>query len=458
MNKDTTELKIAPIWKLILKYSIPAIIGMMVNALYTVVDRIFIGNMPEIGGMAMASLGVTMPMVQIINAFGILLAVGGATAISLKLGKDEKEEAEKILGNVFSLTIVLGIILATISIVFSEEILISFGGSEDSLPMAIAYMNVISMGIPFALFGSVFGFLIRGDGNPKFSANVMVVGCIVNIVLDAVFIFLFDLGIQGAALATIMSQLLTTVLGFYYYMTKKSSLAFRTANFKLNFLYVKQIILIGLAPFATQIAGSITQIIMNNMLQTYGGDLAIGALSTMFSVLMIFGMPIMGLTTGIQPIISYNYGAEEYKRVVETIKLAGIAATSFLMVVWVFLLNYPETIILIFNDDPTLLEMTADAIKKYFIMLPLMGITYVGSNFIQSTGDAKVALVLSLMRQCIFLIPLLFVFPRIWGLDGVWYTQPASDVLSGVVSSYIMYKTIKGYDTATATENKRDCE
>lgn len=451
MNTEKIELKTAPIWKLMLKYSIPAIIGMMVNALYTVVDRIFIGNMPEIGALAMIGLGVTMPMVQIINSFGTLLAVGGATSISLKLGQQKKEEAEKILGNVISFTIVLGIFLSFLFIMFMEKILTLFGGSPESLPLAISYMNVICMGIPFALYGSVFSFLIRGDGNPKLSALIMVVGCFLNIGLDVLFIFGLNMGIQGAALATVLSQSMTTFVGFYYYLTKKSQLSLRLSHLKLKIPYLKGIIFIGLAPFSTQVAGSITQIVTNNTLLKYGGDLAIGALSTMFSVMMMFGMPIMGLTTGIQPIISYNYGAKEYKRVVETIKLAGIAATTFLLVVWVILVQYPEMIIVLFNDDQELLSMTADGMKKYFLMFPLMGITYVGTNFIQSTGDSKVALILSLMRQFIFLIPLLLILPQFFGLDGVWYTQPVADVLSGAVSFFVMYRTIKGYDKADLT-------
>lgn len=449
MDTEKTELKTEPIWKLMIKYSIPAIIGMMVNALYTVVDRIFIGNMPEIGSMAMTSLGVTMPMVQIINAFGMLLAVGGATAISIKLGQERRDEAEKLLGNVFSLTALLGVILAAICLFCMEGILTLFGGSPESLPLATSYMNVLSLGIPFALYGSVFGFAIRGDGNPKLSAILMIAGCFLNIILDTIFIFGLNLGIQGAALATIISQIMTTVVGFSYYLSKKSQLRFYPVHLKLEIPYMKEIIFIGLAPFSTQIAGSITQIITNNTLLTYGGDLAIGALSTMFSVMMMFAMPIMGLTTGIQPIISYNYGAGEYKRVVETIKLAGATATVFLFGIWLILMNYPEKLIVIFNDDPELLSLTAYAIKKYFFMLPFMGVTYVGTNFIQSTGDTKVALALSLMRQFIFLIPLLLVLPRYWGLDGVWYTQPIADFLSGIVSIAVMYRTIRNYGKTT---------
>lgn len=445
MNNENLELKTLPIWKLMLKYSIPAIIGMMVNALYTVVDRIFIGNIPDVGALAMVGLGVSFPMVQIINSFGTLLAVGGATAISIKLGQNKREEAEKLLGNVFSFTALLSIVIALVGLTFIEGILTLFGGSPESLPIAVSYMNVILLGTPFALYGATFSFLIRGDGNPKLSAIMMVLGCLLNIVLDAVFIFGFGLGIQGAAFATILSQLMTTIIGFSYYIRGKSQLLFNPNHLKLDISYLKEIVFIGSAPFCTQIAGSLTQIVTNNMLVSYGGDLAIGALSTMMSIMMLFGMPIMGLTTGIQPIISYNFGAREYSRVVQVIKLAGVVATSFLIVVWLIILTFPEIIVSIFNSDPELMAMTIDAMKKYFLMFPLLGVTYVGTNFIQSTGEAKVALILSLMRQFIFLIPLLLILPNFWGLDGVWYTQPIADVLSGVVSFVVMLKTIKGY-------------
>lgn len=445
MNDENIELKTLPIWKLMLKYSIPAIIGMMVNALYTIVDRIFIGNIPEVGALAMVGLGVSMPMVQIINSFGMLLAVGGATTISIKLGQGKSDEAEQVLGNVFSFTALLGLILTIIGIFFLEDILILFGGSQESLPMATSYMSVLLLGTIFSLYGATFSFLIRGDGNPKLSAIMMVLGCLLNIVLDAIFILVFSLGIQGAAIATIISQITTTVIGFTYYLRGKSQTKLKLKNLKLEIPYLKEIVFIGLAPFCTQIAGSLTQIVTNNMLVNHGGDLAIGALSTIMSIIMMLAMPIIGLTTGIQPIISYNFGAKEYKRVIEVIKLAGIVATTFLLAIWLVILTFPEILVSMFNSDPELMAITIDGLKKYCLMLPFLGITYVGTNFIQSTGEAKVALMLSLMRQFLFLIPLLLILPNFLGLDGVWYTQPIADVLSGVISFYVMFKTIKGY-------------
>lgn len=445
MDTEKVQLKTEPIWKLMLKYCIPAVIGMVVNGLYTVVDRIFIGHIPEIGALAMIGLGVSFPMVQIINSFGMLLAVGGATAISLKLGQDNREHAEKILGNVLSLTFLLGMLLSVIGLTFMSEILMLFGATEETLSIATSYMNILMAGTVFALYGSVFGFLIRGDGNPKLSAILMVVSCIMNIMLDGLFIFGMNLGMEGAAYATVLSQCMTTIVGFSYYLRKKSNLELKRPHLKVQIPYLKEILFIGSAPFCTQIAGSITQIVTNNVLLAQGGDLAIGALSTMMSVMFMFGMPIMGLTTGIQPIVSYNFGAGEFARVKEVIRLSSMVATGFLLLVWGIILSFPELLVGMFNSDPELMEMTVDGMKKYFLMFPLLGVTYVGTNFIQSTGNAKVALLLSLMRQFLFLIPLLLIFPRFWGLNGIWYTQPVADLLSGVVSVTVMLHTIRGY-------------
>lgn len=456
MDTEKVQLKTESIWKLMLKYCIPAIIGMMVNGLYTVVDRMFIGNIPEIGALAMIGLGVSFPMVQIINSFGMLLAIGGATTISLKLGQENRKEAEKILGNVLSLTVLVGLILTVVGLTFMSDILMLFGATEETIAISTSYMNILMAGTVFALYGSVFGFLIRGDGNPKLSAVLMVAGCIMNITLDAIFIFGMNLGMEGAAYATVCAQAMTTVVGFYYYFGKKSKLELHPVHLKPDIPHLKEIIFIGLAPFCTQIAGSITQIITNNVLLEHGGDMAIGALSTITSVLFMFGMPIMGLTTGIQPIVSYNFGAGEFGRVKEVIRLSSIIVTGFLLVVWGIILTFPEVLVGLFNSDPELMAVTVDGMKKYFTMFPLLGVIYVGTNFIQSTGEVKVALFLSLMRQFLFLIPLLLTLPRIWGLDGVWYTQPVADVLSGAVSITVMVRTIRGYGSESEESTKKE--
>lgn len=445
MNEKEKELKEEPIPKLMLKYSLPAIIGMMVNALYNVVDRIFIGNIPEVGSLAMTGLGVTLPMTSVLNGFGMLLAVGGSTFISLKLGENDKKSTELILGNLLVFTFVIGLILSFVGITFSTPLLTLFGGSPESIPFAQEYINIILMGAVFCLYGSVFSYIIRGDGNPKLSAMMMIIGCVLNIFLDALFIYGFGLGIQGAAIATVLSQFTTTAIGFSYYLSGKSQISLKKEYLKLEVSHCKRIVIIGLAPFSMQVASSFTQVLSNNRLIEHGGDLAIGAMATIVSIMLMVGMPIGGLSTGMQAIVSYNFGAKQYDRVEEVLKLGTTVATILLMLGWVFIHGFSEQIVAIFNDDAELMAITLDGMQKYFLLFPLLGITYIGVNFIQSTGQSKIALVLSLLRQVIFLIPLVYILPQFMGLDGVWYAQPISDALSATATVIAVFYTIRTY-------------
>ena len=320
MKDNQQILGTEPIGKLLIKYSVPAIIGMIVNGLYNVVDRIFIGNIPGVGPLAITGLGVTMPIMTIIMAFGMLIGIGTTTNISIKLGQGKKEEAEKLIGNAITLALIVGLLISVFGLIFENQILNMFGASEGSLPYAKAYINIILLGSVFNLLGFVFNNAIRGDGNPKLSAMIMVVGCLTNIVLDALFIMVLKMGIQGAAIATITSQFITSIWGLSYYLRGKSNLKFRKTSLKLDKSLVASIFAIGSAPFAMQIAASCVQIICNNSLKTYGGDLAIGAMATINSVIMMVGMPIVGISQGAQPIIGFNYGAKKYDRAHKALK------------------------------------------------------------------------------------------------------------------------------------------
>ncbi len=331
-----------PIGKLLIKYSVPAIIGMIVNGLYNVVDRIFIGNIPGVGPLAITGLGVTMPIMTIIMAFGMLIGIGTTTNISIKLGQGKKEEAEKLIGNAITLALIVGLLISVFGLIFENQILNMFGASEGSLPYAKAYINIILLGSVFNLLGFVFNNAIRGDGNPKLSATIMVVGCLTNIVLDALFIMVLKMGIQGAAIATITSQFITSIWGLSYYLRGKSNLKFRKTSLKLDKSLVASIFAIGSAPFAMQIAASCVQIICNNSLKTYGGDLAIGAMATINSVIMMVGMPIVGISQGAQPIIGFNYGAKKYDRAHKALKICATAATIGLSIGWLLVQLVPE--------------------------------------------------------------------------------------------------------------------
>lgn len=454
--KKENYLGEAPIGKLLIKYSIPAIIGMIVNALYNVVDRIFIGNIPGVGPIAMAGLGVTMPIVTILLAFGMLVGVGTSANISIKLGQGKRDEAEKIIGNALTLGLIIGIILMAIGIIFGDSLLTVFGASEAALPFAKAYINIILFGAVFNITAFALSSSIRADGNPQKSAIIMVVGCLANVVLDALFIFGFGWGIEGAAIATIISQAITAVWVILYYTKGSSNLKLKKENMKLDPKLVKMIFAIGLAPFAMQLAASLVQVISNNTLKTYGGDLAIGAMATISAIAMMFLMPIFGINQGSQPIIGFNYGAKKYDRAKKAYLISAIASVIILLIGFMVIQIFPRTIIGLFNKDEELMKIAVVGLRTYLLMMPISAIGITGSNYFQSIGSVKKAMVLSLLRQIILLIPLLVILPKVFnlGLTGVWLAQPLADFLSTVITLTFIIMEFKKYKAHTIETSK----
>ncbi|AUN14669.1 drug/sodium antiporter [[Clostridium] sordellii] len=440
--------------KLLLKYSVPAIIGMMVNALYNVVDRIFIGNIPGAGPLAITGVGICLPIMTIILAFSMLVGIGATTNISIKLGQGKRDEAEKIIGNSITLAIVIGFIITILGILFCEPILRVFGASDSTLPYAKDFIYIILGGTIFSMLGYTLNTTIRGDGNPKLSAIIMIVGCLTNIILDAVLIFVFHLGIKGAAIATVIAQLVTAVWGLSYYIKGKSNLKFKKSSLRLDKNLVKPVFAIGSAPFAMQLATSLVQVISNNALKTYGGDLAIGAMATVSSIALMISMPIFGLNQGAQPIIGFNFGAAKYDRANKAFKLSAIVAVIIMTTGWLLIQTVPQLIVGMFNRDPKLMEMSVTGARIYLLMLPIIGISITGSNYIQSIGKAKTAIILSLLRQVIILIPMILILPKFLGLDGVWYAQPVSDFLATVITIIILYREFKSQQKVNREEQE----
>ncbi|MGX4598865.1 MATE family efflux transporter [Faecalimicrobium sp. JNUCC 81] len=443
-----------PIGKLLLKYSVPAIIGMIVNALYNVVDRIFIGNIPNVGALAITGVGVTMPIMTIILAFGMLIGVGATANISIKLGQGKKEEAETIIGNTITLSVIVSLIISIIGILFGDIILKMFGASDATLHYAKSYIYIILGGTLFNIIAFTLNNTIRGDGNPKLAATIMVVGCLTNIVLDKLLISEFNMGIKGAAIATVTSQMVTAIWALMYYLRGKSNLKFRKSSLKLDKSLVKLIFAIGSAPFAMQIAASLVQVISNNALKAYGGDLAIGAMATISSISMIFLMPVFGINQGAQPIIGFNYGAKQYDRANKTFKISAIVAIILMTIGWILMQAKPELIVGMFNKDPKLMDITINGAKIYLFMLPIVGISITGSNYMQSVGKAKSAMILGLLRQVILLIPMIMVLPKFFELNGVWYAQPVSDLLSTMITIVVLVKELGRYKTDNTKEEK----
>lgn len=436
----------APIGKLLLQYSIPAIIGMVVNALYNIVDRMFIGNIPDIGSLAITGVGITMPIMTIVLAFGMLIGIGTTANISLNLGKGNRTTAENLLGNAFTLSIIVGLAIAITGTIFANPILNLFGASENTLFYAKEYIGIILLGCTFNILSFALNSTVRADGNPKMSSITMVIGCGANIILDYLFIFVLNLGVKGAALATIISQAITFFIILYYYTAGNSNLKLKIENFKLKKHLVTMTFAIGIAPFATQIANSLVQVIANNALKTYGSDLAIGAMTVISSLNIIFMMPIFGINQGCQPIIGFNYGAKKYERAKEAFKYATIAACVICIIGFISIQCFPTQIISLFNNDPELTTLAIKGIRIYLLMMPVVGINIVATSYYQSIGKAKISMFVSLLRQVILLIPFTIILPKFIGLDGVWAAGACADSLSVIITLVLLKKEFKQLD------------
>ena len=441
------------IGKLLLEFSIPAIIGMIVNTLYNIIDRMFIGHIPEVGNLAIAGVGITMPLMTVIMAFGMLVGIGTATRISISLGQHNKEKAERYLGNAFSLIIIIGILLTIVGLVFMDPFLRAFGASDNIIIYAEQYIEIIFAGCIFNMVGFGLNHSIRSDGSPKVAMLSMLIGAVTNIVLDPIFIFGFGLGVRGGAIATVISQLVSAVWVVHYFTKGKSILKIKKQYLKLDKEDVLGIFSIGVSPFSMQIANCAVQVVSNNSLQTYGGDLAVAAMTIINSLSMIFLMPIFGINQGMQPIIGYNYGAKKYERVKQTVKYCIAAATIIVTIGFLVIEFFPEKLILMFNSDPELIRIGVSGMRVFLFMLPLIGGQIVVANYFQSIGKVKISMFLSLLRQVILLIPCLLIIPMFKGLLGVWLAGAVSDFIACIVTVIIFVKITKGL---VMDESKRE--
>ncbi len=440
--EHTKQLGEARISKLLLKFSIPAITGMVVNALYNVVDRIFIGQ--GVGRMGIAGLTIAFPLMTVMMALAMLIGLGATALISIRLGEQRKAEAELILGNAMVCLIGIALTVTTLGLIFLDPLLRLFGASTEVLPFARDYMRIILFGEIFMSIGFGMNHFIRAEGNPKIAMLTMLLGAIANTILDPIFIFVFDWGIKGAAWATIISQAAAAVWVLSYFLREKSYLKIHINNLKLKLAVVREITAIGSAPFMMQMAASVIGIILNNSLVRYGGDLAISAMGIVNSIAMFFLMPLFGINQGAQPIIGYNYGAEKFDRVKKTLKLAIAAATLVVLFGFTITRLFPERLVNLFSkQDPELISLSSRAIQIYLMMLPIIGFQIVGANYFQAIGKPRQAMTLSLSRQVLLLIPALLILPRFFGLDGVFCAGPVADFGSSVITGICLYLELK---------------
>ncbi|MFA9464448.1 MAG: MATE family efflux transporter [Velocimicrobium sp.] len=435
------------VYKLLIKFSLPAVVGMMVNALYNIVDRIYIGNSPNLGANGLAGITIGFPLMIILLSLGILFGVGGATLFSMKLGEGEKEEAEHALGNAFFLLVFFGFLVMIVGELFLRPILLSFGASATVLPYSIEYMRIIFLGSIFQIVSMGLNNFIRADGNPKLAMLTMFLGAGTNIILDPIFIYLFRMGMSGAALATILSQCISTIWVVSYFIGKHSKNKLRIKYLAPVTSIIFKITSLGLPGFALQIANSLLNAVLNKTLLQYGNDLAVSGMGIINSIQTLLIMPVIGINQGVQPIISFNYGAKKYKRVKTATMLAIAAATVTVMIGYAITRLFPSQLISMFNREPELLAFGRNAINAWFLFLPVVGFQIIASNFFQAIGRSRAAMFLTLTRQVILLIPAILLFPRIWGMNGLLHSAPFADCLSAIVTAIWFYFGMKKLDT-----------
>ena len=436
-NEITWRLENEKISRLLLHYAIPAVIGTMVNALYNIVDRIFIGQ--GVGPLAMAGLTLTFPILLFLQAFGMLVGAGAATRVSIHLGRKANDMAEKVLGNAFTLTFLITIVTVVPCMIWMEDLLLAFGGSEQTIPYAKDYLNIVVPGTILTSLSFGFNAVMRASGYPKKAMFTMLIGAVANVILDPIFIFWLDMGIKGAAVATIISMLLCTLFVMNHFVQKDSIVRFHRGTFRLERHVVWNILTIGVSPFAMQLAGSLVVVIQNYALKQHGGDLALGANGIISSVGMLLVMLVIGIAQGMQPIVGYNFGAKKYDRVQETLRLVIIAATIIMGIGCFCSVVFPKLIARAFTNDPALLDVTANGLLVFIVVGSQISI----SQFFQSIGIAWKAMFLSLSRQVLFLIPAMLLFSRFWGLDGVWYAAPFSDFIAAVTAWLFLWYHVK---------------
>lgn len=431
------------ITKLLVQFSLPAIIGMLVNALYSIVDRIYIGNIRDIGHFAIAGVGLTFPVTIFVFAFAVLIGLGGATNISLNLGRKLKDEAEKYLGNGIFYGFIISVIIGIFVLLFMDKLTVLLGGSENTSKYAIEYLEIVACGFPATIVGYVANAAIRSDGNPKMSMVTLLIGAIINIVLDPIFIFGMDMGVSGAAWATILSQYISAAWTIYYFKSSFSGLKLYMKNMKLKWERIKNIMALGSAPFAVQIGASLVNYTFNNTLKTYGGDNSIGAMAIIQAIAMFLVMPIFGINQGLQPILGYNYGAKLYSRVREALRKAIFGATIICLIAFVTVQFLSKYFIFIFTRERALIDIAAYGLRINTAMFPIIGFQIISSVYFQAVGKPKLSLFISLSRQIIVLIPCILIMSRIFGLNGVWFAAPTSDLIATIITFILIRREMR---------------
>lgn len=439
--RQVNDLEHEKIGTLMWKYFLPAFASMMANVLYNIVDRIYIGQ--GVDALALSGLSVVFPLMIVIMAFGMLVGMGSAVRISLSLGEKDYGRANRILGNALFLAVVIGLALTVTGFLVRDKVLMIFGAGPDTLKYASDYFNIILLGVPFAMGGYALNNIIRAEGNPRIAMYSIFVSAGLNIILDPILIFGFDMGVEGAAWATIISQIVLFVWVLVHFRSRNSVTRLVVANIRPDPYIIKYIISIGFAPFAMNIAASIVIGVMNTSFIKYGGDIAVAAMGIVHSTTMMMVMTIISINMAIQPIIGFNFGAGLFCRVKEAVMMAIRYATLVATVGWLICMLIPGTVVNIFNSDsPELRSAGIIGLRIYCSVLPVVGFQIIASNYFQAIGKAKLATFLSLLRQIIVLLPLIIILPEYWGVNGVWIANPVSDMVAAVVTFFFFRREL----------------
>lgn len=426
---------------LIWKFSLPAILGMVVNALYNVIDSIFVGN--GVGEIGLTAVSISFPIMIILMAFGMLIGVGAAATVSLRLGEKNKAEAELVLGNAVALVLISAVVLTVLFLIKLDEILIFLGAEEAVLPLCKEFTTIILFGSVFMFVGFGLNNIIRAQGDPKTAMATMLISAILNAILNPIFIMWMGLGIKGSALATVVAQAVSAIWVTAYLFGSNSLLKIKLPYLRLKKRIIYDITRIGASPFLMQLGASAVTIIYNYSLLEYGGDIAVAAIGIINRIALLILMPVFGLSQGVQPIIGYNYGAKRYDRVQEALNKAIIAASIFTTLGFLVVEMFPEQIMRIFNDSPELISVGARGLRIQLAMLSIIGFQVISANYFQAVGKALRAILLSMSRQVIVLIPAIIILPRFWGLYGVWVAGPLSDVIASILTACFLYHELK---------------
>ncbi len=436
----TNDFSQGKVWRNIVAQAIPLILAQLVQILYNVVDRIYIGHLPGANNMALTGVGLTFPIITLIMAFTCLFSMGGTPLFAIARGAKEEAKAEKIMGNVFSLLLIFSIVIMAFCYIFRKPVLYLFGASDASYVYADAYLKIYLIGTPFSMLTSGMNGFINGQGFPKIGMFTTIIGAVLNLVLDPIFIFGLDMGVGGAALATIMSQMISAVWVIRFLTGKKALLHLKRKNLPVDLRLTKEIVALGISGFIMQGTNCLVQIVCNATLQSWGGDLYVGIMTVLNSVREILTLPVMGIANGAQPVLGYNYGAKQFHRVKEGIRFTSLVGISYTVIAWILVMVCPNLLISIFSNDSQMLLMGPEALNLYFFGFFFMAFQFSGQSVFQALGKAKRAVFFSLLRKAIIVVPLTLLLPKMgFGVDGVFLAEPISNAIGGLACFVTMW-------------------